>query len=134
PLYTKEMLERTVSDIDAQVAAVQGGKFGPSWIVAQEITAHDAEQFLAVTEDDLSRGKEAVAYSGAQPFDWTEAQLERHAELIVRYPIYFKVTEDEDPVLRVFDKLSSEQQANVQGVIFTEEPIQAPENVRTGLI
>ncbi|WP_269801506.1 hypothetical protein [Planococcus sp. MB-3u-03] len=39
------MLERSVSDVDAQVAAVQSGKFGPSWIVAQEITAHDAEEF-----------------------------------------------------------------------------------------
>ncbi|WP_269801507.1 hypothetical protein [Planococcus sp. MB-3u-03] len=43
-----------------------------------------------MTEDDLSaRGNEAVVYSGAQPFDWTEAQLEQLAELIVRYPIYF---------------------------------------------
>lgn len=134
PLYTKEMLERSVSDVDAQVAAVQSGKFGPSWIVAQEITAHDAEEFLAVTEDDLSRGNEAVVYSGAQPFEWSETQLGRLAELIVRYPIYFKVTEDEDPILRVFDKLSAEQRSAVEGVIFTEEPIEAPENVRTGLI
>ncbi|MDS8740916.1 hypothetical protein RLK11_00455, partial [Streptococcus pneumoniae] len=76
----KDMLERSVSDVEAQVAAVQSGKFGPSWIVAQEITAHDAEEFLAVTQDDLSRGNEAVVYSGAQPFDWTEAQLEQLAE------------------------------------------------------
>ncbi len=134
PLYTKDMLERSVSDVEAQVAAVQSGKFGPSWIVAQEITAHDAEEFLAVTQDDLSRGNEAVVYSGAQPFDWTEAQLEQLAELIVRYPIYFKLTEDHDPILRVFERLSAEQRANVHGVIFTEETIQAPENVRTGLI
>ncbi|WP_271852520.1 methylmalonyl-CoA mutase family protein [Planococcus maritimus] len=134
PLYTKDMLERSVSDVEAQAAAVQSGKYGDSWIVAQEITAHDAKEFLSVTGDDLSRGNEAVVYSGAKPFDWTEAQLDQLAELIIRYPIYFKVTEDEDPILGVFNRLTGEQQASVQGVIFTEEPIQAPENVRTGLI
>ncbi|ANU18605.1 methylmalonyl-CoA mutase [Planococcus maritimus] len=134
PLYTKDMLERSVSDVEAQAAAVQSGKYGDSWIVAQEITAHDAKEFLSVTADDLSRGNEAVVYSGAKPFDWTEAQLDQLAELIIRYPIYFKVTEDEDPILGVFNRLTGEQQASVQGVIFTEEPIQAPENVRTGLI
>lgn len=134
PLYTKDMLERSVSDVEAQAAAVQSGKYSDSWIVAQEITAHDAEEFLTVTEEDLSRGNEAVVYSGAKPFNWTEAQLDQLAELIVRYPIYFKVTEDEDPILGVFDRLTVEQQASVQGVIFTEETIQAPENVRTGLI
>lgn len=134
PLYTKDMLERSVSDVEAQAAAVQSGKYSDSWIVAQEITAHDAEEFLSVTEEDLSRGNEAVVYSGAKPFNWTEAQLDQLAELIVRYPIYFKVTEDEDPILGVFNRLTVEQQASVQGVIFTEETIQAPENVRTGLI
>lgn len=134
PLYTKSMLERSVSDVDSQVAAVQSGKFGPSWIVAQEVTAHDAQEFLDATQDSLSRGNEAVVYSGAQPFDWTDGQLEQLAELIVRYPIYFKLTEDNDPILRVFEMLASDQQAEVKGVIFSEEPVQAPDKVRTGLI
>ncbi|MGM0898122.1 MAG: methylmalonyl-CoA mutase family protein [Bacillota bacterium] len=134
PLYTKSMLERSVSDVDSQVAAVQSGKYGPSWIVAQEVTAHDAQEFLDATHDSLSRGNEAVVYSGAQPFDWTDGQLEQLAELIVRYPIYFKVTEDHDPILRVFEMVASDQQAEVKGVIFSEEPVQAPDQVRTGLI
>ncbi|MBT2582260.1 methylmalonyl-CoA mutase family protein [Planococcus sp. ISL-109] len=134
PLYTESMLERTVSDVNAQTAAVQSGKFQSSWIVAQEIAAEDAEMFLTVTKEDLARGNEAIVYTSAHPFDWTEVQLEELAALIVRYPIYFKLIEEQDPILRVFELLTTEQQDEVQGVIFAAEAVKAPAKVRTELI
>lgn len=134
PLYTESMLERTVSDVDAQTATVQSGKFQSSWIVAQEIAADDAETFLSVTKDDLARGNEAIVYTSAHPFDWSDAQLEELAALIVRYPIYFKLIEEQDPILRVFEVLTTEQQEQVQGVIHASGTIEAPPKVRTQLI
>ncbi|WP_394119831.1 methylmalonyl-CoA mutase family protein [Planococcus donghaensis] len=134
PLYTKEMLDRLGRYVPAQVAAIQNGKHQPSWLVSQEVTADSAQEYLALMKDDILRGNETVVYTGFRKFDWTDEQLTELAEMIVQYPIYFKLTGDDQNILRVFDFVSSERISKVQGVIFSEEAVEAPENVRTRLV
>lgn len=134
PLYTKDMLDRFGSYVPAQVAAIQHGKHQPSWLVSQEVTADSAEEYLTLMKDDLLRGNETVVYSGFRKFEWTDEQLNELAQLLVEYPLYFKLSGDDQDVLRVFDFIAPEKQSQLQGVIFSEEPVNAPENVRTQLV
>lgn len=134
PLYTKAMLDELGSYVPAQVAAIQRGKHQPSWLVSQEVTADSAQEYLALMKDDILRGNETVVYTGFRKFEWTDEQFTELAEMIVQYPIYFKLTGDDQNILRVFDFVSPEQLSQVQGVIFSEEAVEAPENVRTQLV
>lgn len=134
PLYTKNMLDQLGSYLPKQVAAIQHGKHQPSWLVSQEVMADSAEEYLALMQDDILRGNETVVYTGFRKFEWTDAQLSELAELIVQYPIYFKLVGEDQNILRVFDFVDPEQLEQVQGVIFSEETIQAPKRVRTQLI
>lgn len=134
PLYTKEMLNQLGSYIPAQVAAIQHGKHQPSWLVSQEVTADSAQEYLVLMKDDILRGNETVVYTGFRKFEWTDEQLAELAEMIVQYPLYFKLTGDDHDILRVFDFVSADQLSQVQGVIFSEEAVEAPENVRTHLV
>ncbi len=134
PLYTKDMLDQLGDYVPAQVAAIQHGKHQPSWLVSQEVMADSAQEYLLLMKDDILRGNETVVYTGFHIFDWTNEQLTELAEMIVQYPIYFKLTGDDQNILRVFDFVASEQLPQVQGVIFSEETVEAPENVRTQLV
>ncbi len=134
PLYTKAMLDKLDSYIPAQVTAIQRGKHQPSWLVSQEVTADSADEYLALMKDDILRGNETVVYTGFSKFEWTDEQLTELAEMIVQYPIYFKLTSDDQNILRVFDFVNPQQLSKVQGVIFSEDAVEAPENVRTQLV
>lgn len=134
PLYTKEMLEQLGDYVPAQVAAIQHGKHQPNWLVSQEVIADSAQEYLALMKDDILRGNETIVYTGFRKFDWTEEQLKELAELIVQYPIYFKLTGDGQNILQVFDVVDPDKLSQVQGVIFSEETVQAPANVRTQLV
>ncbi|WP_083553687.1 methylmalonyl-CoA mutase family protein [Planococcus versutus] len=134
PLYTKAMLDKLDRYIPAQVAAIQRGKHQPSWLVSQEVTADSAEEYLALMKDDILRGNETVVYTGFSKFEWTDKQLIDLAEMIVQYPIYFKLTSDDQHILHVFDFVNPQQLSKVQGVIFSEDTVEAPENVRTQLV
>ena len=134
PLYTKDMLEQLGDYVPAQVTAIQHGKHQPSWLVSQEVMADSAQEYLSLMKEDILRGNETVVYTGFQKFDWTDEQLIELAEMIVQYPLYFKLTGDDQSILRVFDFVATEQLSQVQGVIFSEEIVTAPENVRTQLV
>lgn len=134
PLYTKNMLDQLGSYIPAQVAAIQHGKHQPSWLVAQEVMADSAQEFLALMKDDLLRGNETIVYTGFRKFDWTDDQFTELAALIVQHPIYFKLIGEDQNILRVFDFVAPEQLDQVKGVIFSEEAIQAPKGIRTQLV
>ncbi|MGB6409273.1 MAG: methylmalonyl-CoA mutase family protein [Planococcus donghaensis] len=134
PLYTKDMLDGLGSYVPAQVAAIQHGKHQSSWLVSQEVIADSAAEYLNLMKDDLSRGNETVVYSGFRKFEWTDEQLNELAQLLVDFPLYFKLSGDDQDVLRVFDFIAPEKLAQLQGVIFSEEPVNAPENVRTQLV
>lgn len=134
PLYTKDMLDQLGSYVPGQVAAIQYGKHQPSWLVSQEVTADTAEEYLILMKDDLLRGNETIVYTGYRKFEWTDEQLNELAELIVSYPLYFKLSGEDQDILRVFDFVAPEKLSRLQGVIFSEEPVKAPENVRTQLV
>ncbi|MDQ0430097.1 methylmalonyl-CoA mutase [Planomicrobium stackebrandtii] len=134
PLYTKNMLDQLESYIPEQVAAIQHGKHQPSWLVSQEVMADSAQEYLALMQDDLLRGNETVVYTGFRKFEWTDEQLTELAELIVKYPLYFKLVGEDRDILRVFDFVATEKLDHVQGVIFSEEGIRAPKQVRTQLV
>lgn len=134
PLYTKEMLEKLGSSIQLQTAAVQSEKQFPAWLIAQEVEADSAEAFLSAVENELSKGSDAVVYTAARKFEWTEAHFRQLAELIVKHPIYFKLTRQNQNILGVFDYMSEDAREAVKGVIYSEEKIEAPKHVRTQLI
>src|SRR5690606_23963480 len=134
PLYTKDMLEQLGDYLPAQTAAVQQGKHQPSWLVSQEVMADSAEQYLALMKDDILRGNETVVYTGFRKFEWTDAQLGELAELIVQYPLYFKLTGEDKDIMRVFDFVAPEQLPKLQGVIFSEEAVEAPKNIHTQVV
>lgn len=134
PLYTKEMLERLDSYVYDQTKAVQNGKRLPGWFVAQETHAASVSDYLAAIKDDLERGNEMIVYLSYQNLEWSDAELKELAELIVHYPFYFRLGSDDNGILRVFDFVEEEQLGHVQGVIFSETAVTAPEKVRTQLI
>ncbi|MGI2326628.1 methylmalonyl-CoA mutase family protein [Planococcus sp. YIM B11945] len=134
PLYTKEMLDKLSGVLPMQTAAVQNGKNHAGWLVAQEVVGETAGQILESIKEGLARGNEMVVYTSLNNLEWEDDQLQELAALIVDYPIYFKLTHEDRAILRVFDFIEADQAARVQGVIFSEDPVEAPENVRTKLI
>ncbi|TWT26108.1 methylmalonyl-CoA mutase family protein [Planomicrobium sp. CPCC 101110] len=134
PLYTKESLERLGPFFPAQVQAVRNGKQKPGWLVAQEIEGESPADFLASAKAALARGNEMVVYTSSKKSEWQDHELEELAGLISNYPIYFKLTKENRDILRVFEWIGNSEMAKVQGVIFSEEPVEAPANVRTRLI
>ncbi|WP_053166981.1 methylmalonyl-CoA mutase family protein [Planococcus glaciei] len=134
PLYTKEMLDRLDSFVFDQTKAVQNGKRLPGWFVAQETHAATVSDYLVAIKDDLKRGNEMIVYLSYQNLEWTDAELKELAELIVHYPLYFRLGSDDNGILRVFDFVEEEQLGHVQGVIFSEAEVEVPQKVRTQLI
>jgi methylmalonyl-CoA mutase len=133
-LYTKDMLSKIQSTLNLQAAAVQSSKDQPGWQVAQEVAADSAAQFLSIMRDDLSRGNETIVYTSKTDLSWTDEELQELAELIVDYPIYFKLTAEDRTILRVFDMVPEDQLDQVRGAIQIDQPIDAPKNVRKTLI
>ncbi|RNF41094.1 methylmalonyl-CoA mutase family protein [Planococcus salinus] len=134
PLYTKDMLQKWGNSIQLQTAAVQAGKQHAQWLAAQEVNAESAEEFLAAVENELSKGSDVIVFTGSKKYDWTEAQFRRLAELIIKHPIYFKLTRQDQDILRVFDYIDENDKESVRGVIQSEEEVSAPGYVRTQLI
>lgn len=134
PLYTKDMLKKAGSAIPNQVKAIQNAKKLPGWFVAQETKASSAEEFLAAINESLTRGNEMVVYTSSQKVEWSDDQLKDLADLIVKHPMYFKLTAEDDSILQVFNFIDEQQLGHIQGAIFSEQPVSAPENVRTQLI
>lgn len=134
PLYTKKMLQQLGDAVDTQAAAVQNGKRLPGWFVAQETAAESAADFLEAAKDDLARGNEMIVYTSHKNLVWSDAELKELAGLIIRYPLYFKLVSEDNGILRVFDFVEEEQFGHVQGAIFSEQPVEAPPNVRTELV
>jgi methylmalonyl-CoA mutase len=134
PLYTKEMLERIDSFVFDQAAAVQNAKRLPGWFVAQETHAETVSDYLAAIQEDLQRGNEMIVYISKPNLQWSDADLRVLADLVVHHPLYFQLSSDDNGILRVFDFIEEEQLTHVQGVIYSEMEIKAPEKVRTQLI
>lgn len=134
PLYTKEMLERILHSAENQAAAVQNGKRLPGWFIAQETAAETAGEFLKAAKEDISKGNEMIVYTSHKNLVWSDAELEELAALIVRHPLYFKLVKEDNGILRVFDFIDEEGSDHVQGVIFSEHPVEAPKNVRTRMV
>lgn len=134
PLYTKEMLEKLGSQVSVQANAVKNSKQLPGWLVAQEVLADSAADFLAKAKEDLLRGNEMIVYTSSQEFEWTDEELKKLAELISRNPFYFKLTSEDRGILRVFDFISRDAKNSLQGVVCAEDPIDAPPNVRSRMV
>ncbi|WP_052131506.1 methylmalonyl-CoA mutase family protein [Planococcus sp. CAU13] len=134
PLYTKEMLEELGELPAFQQEAVRTGKRSAGWLVAQEVLAESPEDFLLKTKEDLTKGNEMVVYTSSRQFEWTDTALERLADLLLKHPFYFKLTSEDTGILRVFDFIEEPQHSRLSGVIFSEEEVAAPDNVRTKLV
>lgn len=134
PLYTKEMLE-SLGDLPGfQQEAVRNGKQEAGWLVAQEVLVESPEDFLTKTKEDLTKGNNVVVYTSSAKFVWSEEELKRLADLLIKHPFYFKVTSDDTDILRVFDIIDEKQQHLLSGVIFSEEKVTAPGSIKTVLI
>ena len=134
PLYTKEMLDKLGEYVPVQVNAVQHSKRRPGWFVAQEASADSAQEYLAKIKKDLARGNEMVVYTSSQQMRWTDSELKQLAELILQYPIYFKLTSEDRDILRVFNFITSDKLDSVHGVVYSEDELEAPVNIRTKLV
>lgn len=134
PLYTKEMIDQLGDQQHIQAEVVKAGKRHPGWLVAQEVTANTAADFLAKVKGDLERGNEVIVYTSAQGIEWEEQELEQLAGLILQHPFYFKLISEDLDILRVFDFIAVDKQSELQGVIYSEAPIETPRSVRSRLI
>lgn len=134
PLYTKEMLAQLGDLPLMQQEAVISGKGEAGWLVAQEVLAESPEDFLLKTKEDLAKGNEVVVYTSSQQFDWTDHSLKQLAELFIKYPFYMKLTSEDTGILRVFDFIDEKNYKLLNGVVFSEEDVEAPGNVRTKLV
>ncbi|RLQ92157.1 methylmalonyl-CoA mutase family protein [Planomicrobium sp. Y74] len=134
PLYTKEMLE-ALGDLPAfQQEAVRSGKKEAGWLIAQEVLSESPQDFLLKTKEDLLKGNDMVVYTSSQEFIWSDQELEQLAELLVKYPFYFKLTSEDTDILRVFNLIDEKKHGQLKGVIFSEEEATAPGKVRTRLV
>lgn len=115
PLYTKQ---------DAVQQRVTKPAFG--WTIAQLVSAGQADLFLQQAEESLERGNEAIAYSGVNPFDWSEEQLQQLAQLLVEHPVLFTGIQKNDPILQAFTYVKEEQRDAVKGIFISSEA-QLPE-------
>ncbi|TWT09171.1 methylmalonyl-CoA mutase family protein [Planomicrobium sp. CPCC 101079] len=131
PLYTKEMLESLGAFLPVQVQAIRNGKQKPGWLVAQEVEADSAADFLVEAKEAVARGNEMIVYTSSKKLEWQDHELKELADLISNHPIYFKLEKEDRGILRVFDWIESGHSEKVQGVIFSEEPVNAPVNIRT---
>lgn len=134
PLYTKEMLEELGELPTFQQEAVRSGKQEAGWLIAQEVLSEFPADFLLKTKEDLSKGNDMIVYTSSQKFNWSDHELKELAGLLVNHPFYFKVTSEDRSILKVFDFIDEKYHDVLSGVIFSEEEVDAPKNVRTTLV
>lgn len=131
PLYTKELLKKTLADREEAITeTVRQTKKTDTWIIAQATYAESGEIFIADLIDSLKRGNESIVYDGKSNVAWTESSLAQLAELILEYPIYVFDLTSEDMFIQVFDLVKIADRKKVQGVV-TGTNVILPEGYET---
>ncbi|HLR59774.1 MAG TPA: methylmalonyl-CoA mutase family protein [Pseudogracilibacillus sp.] len=118
PLYTKELLEKTLGDkVEKITNTVRQTKKTDTWIIAQATYSESSEMFMADLTDSLERGNEAIVYDGKNNISWTTESLSQLAELMLIYPVYAFDLKAEDEFVNVFEMIDESERKKVQGVV-----------------
>ncbi len=118
PLYTKELLEKTLGNqVENITETVRQTKNSDTWTIAQAIYQKSGEDFITELTDSLKRGNESIVYDGKSNVIWTDASLNKLAELILDYPVYaFDLTEN-DAFITVFEKIEEKNRKKIEGAV-----------------
>lgn len=127
PLYTKELLEKTLGDrVEEITKTVRQTKNSDTWTIAQAIYQKSGDDFVTELIDSLERGNESIVYDGKSNVIWTDASLNKLAELILDYPVYAFDLTKKDTFINVFEKIEKNKRKNIEGVVSGED-INLPE-------
>lgn len=117
PLYTAD------SPRLASIESIRSGKEEMGWRIAQPVYTNNAENFLNHLEESLQKGNEAIVYDGRYEIAWQEKDLQKLAQYIIQYPIYFLNVSKQDSIMNVFAQIQEDQLDNVKGIVESENPI-----------
>lgn len=134
PLYTKEVLIEKLGDqLEKQVATIRTLTKEATFGVAQQIVGETAEAFFANLEESLTRGNDVITINSTVAFEWDAATMTKLAGLLSENSFKIAVTNEQDPILAVFEQIDAAKRANVTGYILSPSPIElaAYPNVRT---
>lgn len=128
PLYTKELLEKTLGDkVEKITNTVRQTKKTDTWIIAQATYSNSSEMFMVDLIDSLERGNEAIVYDGKNNISWTTESLSQLAELMLIYPVYAFDLKAEDEFVNVFELIDESERKKVQGVV-TGDGVKLPKD------
>lgn len=127
PLYTQEMLVEKLGDqLEKQVSTIRTLTSNEGLDIAQQIIGETKEEFIANLEDSLARGNEVITVDSRLPFAVDEEVLAVLADYFTEYSFKLTLTDAQDPVLAVFDKIEEGKRADVEGFVIVNEAIELP--------
>lgn len=133
PLYTKEaLIEKLGDQLEKQVATIRTLTNSATFDVAQQIVGETAETFFANAEESLTRGNEVLTINSAVAFEWNTESVAKLATLLSENSFKIAVTNNEDPILAVFEQIDAAKRADVKGLLVSPSPIELADypNVR----
>lgn len=131
----EKLLTKTVEGIELQplytahspklqsIESIRSGKEEIGWTIAQPLYTNDADSFLIKLEESLQRGNEAIVYDGNDSIQWEIEHLQKLAQYMIQYPIYFLNLSEEHSIMNVFSHIDESKRQQVTGIVECEADI-----------
>src|SRR5699024_1054888 len=116
-LYTKEKINKHLSNQAALLQTIRYSTQTPDWTIAQQPYTTDGAQFLKDIKESLEKGNEAVVYDGSRQVTWTEQDFEQLKELILKYPLYAFNVQENDDFVKLFSLIEEEKRKEIKGAV-----------------
>ncbi|MFP3917187.1 methylmalonyl-CoA mutase family protein [Lysinibacillus telephonicus] len=134
PLYTQEMLvEKMGGQLEKQISTIRSLKMSATFLAAQQIYGKTPEQFFSNIQDSLNRGNDVLTIDSRMPFEWNDDSLSQLVNYISENSFKFYVQNENDSLLKVFNKIDDSNKQKINGFIISETPVtlEGFEKVRT---
>ena len=120
PLYTnQQLIEKYGEQLEKQVATIRQSTSEDRFATAQQIVGQTKEAFINNLEESLARGNEVITIDSRLSIEWNEDILITIADYIAKYPFKLIVQSNEDPLLKVFNYISTEDLNAIEGYILS---------------
>ncbi|HWK22356.1 MAG TPA: methylmalonyl-CoA mutase family protein [Ureibacillus sp.] len=121
PLYTQEMLvDKLGEQLEKQVSTIRTLTATNTFQVAQQIYGETSSQFFTLIEESVEKGNECLTIDSRVPFVWDDENLTQLAKYLTENSFKLHVTNANDPILAVFDKIND---LDIKGYIVSDEQI-----------
>ena len=124
PLYTQEkLIEKLGDQLEKQVSTIRTLTANDGLEIAQQVIGYSKEEFIANLEDSLARGNEVITVDSRLPFELDEQLIAVLGDYFTEYSFKLTITNANDPILALFEKIEDSKRADVEGYIISEEAI-----------